>query len=424
MASFGIGASGIAKWEDIKDYDGPYAEPSGEAAKSSVGRWFNYFWREALRTPENRNEGSPNRNELLRIFNQVFDFDRKNKKAVVKTAFDLLISNQPTRVRTEIFMKLIDIGFKGYNVASLQDMSSTFAEMIRVNNDTIRLGFRCDSRPWVDVESTAGAKRKTEVDNIRRDWGFDKLWHPFSDDDVRNKLWFRKGVNDNCLHATLSVGAGLIPVTRFPRIDEVDVFGRLPNKALKFWTPTERESLFAKGKIKFVNVDLGHGVETMFWTKTNIYVFKASGLPGINTETIQGLGDQFPERGLTELSADKHLAMCEVRRIHFGYPQVDELVAYKTSDWEFTPNEPAVKLKLGDSDPLLNAFKQKLNILKNKLPSTPEGYQAVGFPRDYAVLSWNIRPQDCVFPASAPKPTVQPPSNVVLTQAGATKKVV
>lgn len=422
MASFGIGAAGAATWQEIKEYEGPYPAPTGSAGAASVGRWFNYFWREALRAPSVQNAGGQDRESVLAIFNQVFDFKRQTKKPIVKTAFELLVANNPDRVRS-MFMTLIRIGFRGFEPARQEDMSSTFAEMIRVNNDVIRLGFRCDSRDWIAVSAT-GAKRKTEVDAIRRDWGFDKKWHPFSDPAVRSKLWFRNGVNDNCLHATLSVGSGFLPVTRFPRIDEVEVYGHLPEKPLRFWSPSERENVFAKGKIKFVNVQLDGSMQTCIWTATYIYIFKVNGLIGFNTEKEQGIGDSFPERGLSEVTADLHLAVCTIQRIHFGFPDVEGTVAYKVTDWMLTPDEGGVKLKLGDSNPLLNAFKQKLIFLGNKLPAKPDGYARPDtFPKNFADLDWNVLPKNCVFPATAAKPAVEPAKNVVTTQSGASKKI-
>lgn len=424
MSSFGLGTAGRATWEEIKHYEGPYPAKSGDEGKASVGRWFNYFWREALRAPSVTNSDGNDRQAVLKVFNEVFDFNRQTKTPVVKTSFDLMARNQPDRVRA-LFMTIIGIGFRGYDVASLQDATPTFVEMIKVNNDVIRLGFRCDSRDWPSVSAT-GAKRKVEVDTIRQDWGLDKAWHPFSQPDVRNKLWFRNGVNDNCLHATLSVGSGFVPVTRFPRIDEVEFYGNLPNKALRFWTKAERETFFQRGKIKFVNFQHDGIVETMLWTGTYVYIFKVNGLVGINTEEIQGAGDAFPERGLVEVSADRHLAVCTIRRIHYGYPSVEDTVAYKATDWMLTPDEGSVKLKLGDSDPLLQALKQKLTFLGRKLPARPDGYAPeLAFPRDFSdgSLDWNVLPQNCVFPASAPKAVVSPAANLVTSGRGASENV-
>jgi hypothetical protein len=78
-----------------------------------------------------------------------------------------MVGNQPARVR-DLFMTLIRIGFRGFDPGAQEDTTPTFAEMVKVNNDMIRLGFRCDSRDWASVQATGGARRKVKEDTLRR----------------------------------------------------------------------------------------------------------------------------------------------------------------------------------------------------------------------------------------------------------------
>lgn len=395
---------GCQNFEEIREFTSPYP---ANGSKREIGYWFNYFWKEAVRCAS-RHGTDEQKHRVVDIFNEVFEnysYDQRAHlpAATVKGNF----GSNPFRVRF-ILKQLMDLGFTRFAIhskagrpAQIQNLSLSFIESIEAEGQPrLPLGFRCDSRAWQDVYRQ-GAKRKIDVTSTekREEWGFTKLWHPFNDTFVNSYLWFRRGASeDNCLHATLSVGTTMLATVRFPRIDDCDV--EVPSKELKYWTLQECQSFYRKGRIGFAEF----GGPQMPWTGTNLYIFKANDLMGIDTEQLQVAEGQvdshFAERGIEEVPEEKHLAWCEIRRLYYDWPgDADKLYAYQYTPWQFFPSYDAVRNKLGGG--LFHAFVLKLNELTAKFPSMPttgsqDGDKEThlqGYPLDAKAINWNLTPE-------------------------------
>jgi hypothetical protein len=81
------------------------------------------------------------------------------------------------------------------------------------------LGFRCDTRDWARIQEQEGSKAQARVQSpvIKTGRNFDKAWNPFSELGRQQRMFLRKGHQDNCLRTAVSVAMDLRDTVTFPK---------------------------------------------------------------------------------------------------------------------------------------------------------------------------------------------------------------
>ena len=362
--------------------------------------WFNYFWAEGRRGGNDR-ATAEEKEAFWWVVSQMFtpaslpknnaEASRINEQGIgfkLKPGATALDSAK----RRKVLQTLMKIGFQEFPVAFRETAQSLFAHLVTMPsregaNDhvtfSLALGYRSDSRPWSAIESQ-GIRARSHVPVLVQSMRMDEPWHPFSDVDVANKIWFRRGVEDNCLHSVISIASKFDDALYFPRIDDGSIYtfvGRLAgDKPLnERWTPEVNQT--AKSQRAFIcRVQLSSGDEQyLIGSRTTILVFAfPPSFTAANTEAYQrslGGTSPFPERGVGEIPAEYVLGILNVLRVHHGPTADDGQTNFVQSITLTKPDDARLKGVLLTDDAVL-AFKTYMSGHQAKLNQPQE------YPRD------------------------------------------
>jgi len=361
--------------------------PARAIEEYSFEWWFNYFWAEARGAGEAQAGGLGAADErtfwgvVARLFApESLPRSDADAQAINAAGTGLKVRADYDRLgdgdRRAVLTTLLRLGFEEFPLAFMDEAASLFAHHVTVpmavlstgevmtTQISMALGYRSDSRPWSAI-STQGVKARSHVPKLVVDMHMDKPWHPFADEAVRNSVWWRKGVKDNCLHTVISIASTFNDALYFPRIDDGSIYpfkdkllgnGSLLDK----WTPEVNQS--AKAKRMYLVRAVVNGRQTyMFASLTTILVFAfPPNFRAANTEKYQknrGVANAFPERGVGEIPTEYILAYLDVLRVHHGKTGDDGQTCFIRSVTVIPPSDDALKAVLV-TDSAVMAFKE------------------------------------------------------------------
>lgn len=266
----------------------PDGNPYTQFTEYSFEYWFNYFYAELplLRRSEFYFKISPAQG-VLRIANDIPDSEKKT-----------------------LLTSMMDIGFREYKTTERLSAAEMFASLKTMTRpEPSRVMFRGDSREPEAIQQHKGTKPQTRLEHLHAERGFKNTWHPWNDENRRNKVYFRNGDlnQDNCLFSAISVTPEFYIATKFPMMHQVKLGKAIVEVEMK---PTAGTSRVASMASRFDNKK----TLTLSCSRTNIYAVKVK--KGWNTESFQK--DTFAERAYENLRWIDHFAIVKVIRTHYG----------------------------------------------------------------------------------------------------------
>ncbi len=303
--------------------------------KHGLQWWANYFYQEcssekkkqAFKEIYQHNKDAPGGKELK----FKYKLDRLSVPAVVKNWNTLMTG-------------LLNDGFTEFP----QEFRSTDDVLIpRVREETdLRIGFRGELRQPLDVRKHNGCRPRAHVLALLPEMNIDKGWHPFSEAATRNKLYYRKGNGDNCLHTAVSVAVDFGTASKFPLLADliaeddigtatVEAEGIASNvegvKAALAKTQTPTDTLYALsnpvhpvvGALRAAKPSEAKaprpGIRLLRSVRMNVYLFLVKGVV-YDTRGYQAhlKNAPFPERAAEAIPWDHFLARLKIDRIHYG----------------------------------------------------------------------------------------------------------
>jgi hypothetical protein len=312
------------RWASIQSLVAPFGNP----VKRSFGFWFNYLWEEARQSPD-LTDGD--RARLCDAFFTVLQLNGAKPNPV--PGLDAMAFEKKRAVLTTLLVMgfkrvplsgVINSGGVGRRVDRAASGASIFMKSMEYavegGKQTVRLGFRADSRNYETLVRQGGfkARARSDQDPIYTKFGFDQPWNPLALDVYANSLFLRKGINrDNCLHTVISVSKELKEIFPYPLLSDESLFP-LANKPLKTWTPQDDAAALSHWlKVRAVRAN---DVVDHLETEICVYVVRVDNAMAFNTEKWQndtGGANPFPEAAVKEINVNAILAEMKIKRKHF-----------------------------------------------------------------------------------------------------------
>lgn len=300
-------------WEAVASLRGP-----APAAWPDFGFWFNYFWDEAVTV-----EGLTNAEKqmLVETFHGVF--------AKAGGGWQMRTDPQAKESyhRLKMLRNLLHVGFvrvpyetggpKGVRPVTAEVGTKLFKEEVRLfrdpgNSFTIKIGWRCDSRPYELLVSQNGFQARARQEKVDREWNLTQPWHPYSLDVYRTAIYLRRGKNyDNCLHTAVSVGTEFKALVHFPLFTDTSLYtypaGPINNWASPLVVNTRGE------KARVGKDEHGSYLEH----DTQLYALRIDdSVKGFDTQAFQRKAgkDPFPERSVDAIPVENILGRVLITR--------------------------------------------------------------------------------------------------------------
>ncbi len=187
----------------------------------------------------------------------------------------------------------------------------------------VEIFWRSDARPkevYIDGQTcTCHIQVKENADKFH----LNSAWHPYSEDEIRSKLWLRENANiDNDYYTVVSVGLDFRTVCAFPTLDEKKAYSWKLQDGYTMTPPSEwkNEELIAHaGKLARVNLNPG-GDRIRVATVTYAYMMALNS--GVVIDTTAWAGSKgaakFPERGVRGIPKECFVGYIPLLRIHHG----------------------------------------------------------------------------------------------------------
>ena len=174
------------------------------------------------------------------------------------------------------------------------------------------------------------------VDAVRKTMGMNELWHPFTDEAVRAKAYYRNGSQnqDNCLFTAVSVAIDFNTASKFPLMqdliaDSPDAIGTATVLArgmvsrVKALAAKLQHDIFVQKEVTPVGVyptptaSAGAERRILRCVRMNVYLFTVPS--GWNTETKQlaSGATTFPERATLSIPWGNFFARVRCDRIQY-----------------------------------------------------------------------------------------------------------
>ena len=282
------------------------AYPLSTVAEFSFEYWFNYFYDEV-----------PGRADQEKYFLQISPSESTYLRA----------NQVPDPKKKQLLEEMMNLGFMAYPTANRLGADEMFESMrskvgppakagYELQDLGVRVVFRGDGRSPDQIQRVDGTKPQTRVPGLASSRNFDKAWHPWNDVNRANRVYYRKGPNqDNCLFSAISVTPNFEVATKFPLLNELRATnpGALGTAYVEV---TDRQAAAPAGGSGARVAQLKQKFEgtKLLCSRTNIYVVKLKG--GWNTEAYQA--DAFPERAFENLRWVHHYAILKVIRVHYS----------------------------------------------------------------------------------------------------------
>ena len=273
--------------------------------------WFGTFWKEMPKA------------DRLPILKAVVDTDGNLLPACqdlnTKNVNGLGIPRQD-ELRT-LLKQMMGKGFTPWKIKAEKEAVETkdlLPKIDALGTQYHSVGFRGDARDPATLMAHDEGEFRPKVKSPFQvtKYNLDAKWNPFSEDTIRNTMYFREGQADNDLFTVVSIAKEFATATKFPLINDA---------------PPELK-VYPKGAKVVMYDTAGKTQSTVEVTVTQCYLYMVITGTGFDTEEKQT--SKFPEIGVGLVTADKFLAYMTVTRIHYGETGDDGHTAY-VSDYEY-----------------------------------------------------------------------------------------
>jgi hypothetical protein len=275
--------------------------------------WFGTFWKEMK---------EEHRRDLLALhFTTAGELVGANAHLDTKNT-DALTAPQQEAARA-LLRGMMDKGFTPWEQKSKTKPGPTKGKKLLPKIDALgkqlkAVGFRGDARDLETLAKHDGGAFLSKSQSAYQvgKYNMEKEWNPFSDQVVRNTMYFREGQADNDLFTVVSVAKDFATSSKFPLIDD---------------PPSELRTFVDGATVEFEHV-ASKTRETRSVTVTTSFVYMVIADEGYNTEAEQV--SKFPEIGVKSIPKENFLATLDVVRLHFGRTGDDGHLVY-VADFHF-----------------------------------------------------------------------------------------
>lgn len=310
--------------------------------------WFIYLWKEAS---SRITSATPmQRTTLLKFFNAVFIkpplFGAANKFVIPRGPF---LSQQPngasplgSRIRSALelrgyFTEMLRVGFDYTSLgANNSPEASSDAMLAFIQNSGVtihyKLVWRGESSRTLQELRTKGIQTQAKDAGRSVTIRCNEEWHPFFVDDIKQKLWYRAGQNDNCLYSAISVATDWKASACFPKIEQTTDLSRIQQRvknkeSLQKLQPEFKDRI---GWIVYQNGNAEHRLVTL----SKVALLALDGMY-VDTKARQedeklgkGKDTGYPEWGARGIAGSNVLGMVEYVRVHHGVEDDDGFTAF------------------------------------------------------------------------------------------------
>ena len=302
---------------------------------------------------------SGSRNLLLDFYNRVFwrpdDFETNAKPYAVPKVTSVLAGYPGGATGHDLLRShlraALDLGFDwmqwpsssaGSKTASLAAVISYMQEIQHKTVHTPLVWRTEDRRTLTELRST-GFTQQVAADARIRVLGMDQPWNPYSTDEVRGRLWYRKQNTDNCLYTGISVALNPFASLVFPKITlspttlapvanavlAAVAAGRQPESVLL----DSNGEVLARYAPYIARLELpGKGYKLVLYSRARAILMALEG-KYLDTQGVQSIGqpnrDQaFPEYGCLGIAGSNVFGQVELHRFFHGWRDDEGFTAF------------------------------------------------------------------------------------------------
>lgn len=302
--------------------------------------WFMYFWKEASARVSSATAQEKQR--VLEFFNKAFikppKFGLGNDWVIPRGPF--LTGTPPPFAADELrgyLTAMLKIGFDWIALDVNGDLGASSDAMLAYADMAGRtvhyqLVWRGESRRGLTELRQKGYDTQARDGERSRTIRTGEPWHPFSENEIRSKLWYRTGQNDNCLYSTVSVATDWRASVCFPKIEQTTDLSAIQNAFVN-----QKQTLGSLvqqyptriGKVLFLNGK----TEDRLITTSKVALMAVEGMflktqeRQEDTQIGKGPGTGYPELGVSSIAGSNVFAMVEFVRIHHGVTDDDGFTA-------------------------------------------------------------------------------------------------
>ena len=331
--------------------------------------WVRYLFDELISDASKKAlPGFSGRNLLLDFYNTVFsrpdDFHASPKPFVVPKFASVLQGYAAGGSGQDLLRShlraALDLGFDwmqwpadtaASNAASVAAVVSYMQEIQHKTVHTPLVWRTEDRRTLTELRST-GFTQQVAADQRIRVLGMDKPWNPYSTDEVRGRLWYRRQNTDNCLYTGISVALHPFASLVFPKITlSPDTLAKVANAvlqahaALKPPPPVPDQKTVASVLLQpngevipafaphVARLELPGGVfKLCLYSRARTILMALEG-KYLDTQGVQSIGqsnrDQaYPEYGCLGIAGTNVFAQIELHRFFHGWRDDEGFTAF------------------------------------------------------------------------------------------------
>jgi hypothetical protein len=289
----------VARYEEMARKNDPdFPAYKTGFADGNFWYWFGTFWKEMPKS------------DRLPVLQKLVE-----PSGELKPAWDFLKTKDTNALDQESHNKIKGIlkdemmkkGFTDWSKKGKLEPSAKILPTIdALGKQEFRVGFRGDARDYTKLlEHDQGAfQPKVKTKFAVQKYNLSASWNPFSDDDVKNAMWWREGQADNDLYTVVSVAKDFATSTKFPLIDD-------PGPDLTIWPQGAKLILRPPGQKS------GEFAQQATVSRMHVYLMRVAG-DVYDTQSHQAKASSFPEVGVASVPADDVVARMQILRIHYG----------------------------------------------------------------------------------------------------------
>jgi hypothetical protein len=312
--------------------------------------YFKYFMAEAVHSPEKA--------KLVDPFNRLFYKQRglgmrlKPGLVPVKYKEDYIFAQGRAGAETwrTALTEMMLLGFKGVKVNDLDQVSDSLQNAMlerdyfrRIaldsgGNGEVEYFWRGDGRPKESFLNSQTATCAVDTDDSAKRFRLNSLWSPYSDPEIKGKMWLRVSANvDNDYFTLVSVGLDFRAVVAFPLLDEAKAYGWAGPGGLSDPTTIVPPESWDQPKLNtysdylaLVHLRKG-GDKIRLATRNYVYMMAFTNGAVIDTSKLSvAKGERlFPERGVRGIPRSEFVGCIPVLRIHHGAGRQDGFTCFR-----------------------------------------------------------------------------------------------
>ncbi|GLC25949.1 hypothetical protein [Roseisolibacter agri] len=225
--------------------------------------------------------------------------------------------------------------------AKQSSLVASIEYMMEIQKKTVHtpLVWRTEDRRTMRELRTPGFTQQVTVDHRIKTLGMDQEWNPYSTQEVRGRLWYRRQNTDNCLYTGISVATNPYASIVFPKITLSPtslapvanaVLGALAGKKT-----VESALLEPNGEVKapfapyVARLELpNHEFKLVLYSRARTILMALEG-KYLDTGKVQGLsGESFPEYGSLGIAGENIFAQVEFHRFFHSWRDDEGFTAF------------------------------------------------------------------------------------------------